>query len=199
MADIDRRTLLKAGVLAPFASALTWTKVEAEQAGLAATAARSDAAARGQVYEPKFFSPHEWRTVQVLSDMILPADERSGSATDAGVPEFIDFMMGDRPDMQTAVRGGLAWLDVECRERFGSAFTDCDERQRGALLDDIAWPDRAPESMAHGVAFFTRFRDLVATGFWSSRMGVDDLGYIGNVPNPAWAGCPPEALRALGL
>lgn len=199
MADIDRRTLLKAGALAPFASALAWTKVDAEQAALAATAARAEAAASGQAYEPKFFTAHEWRTARLLSDMIVPADERSGSATDAGVPEFMDFMMLDRPEMQTTMRGGLAWIDAECRDRFGAPFADCDESQRGVLLDAIAWPARARPEMSHGVAFFNRFRDLVATGFWSSRVGVEDLGYIGNVPNPAWDGCPPEALRKLGL
>lgn len=199
MNPMNRREMLKLAALAPMASALTWTNVEAEQASLAAVAARADAAATGTAYRQQFFTPHEWRTVQVLADMVIPADERSGSATDAGVPEFIDFMMIDRPAMQTAVRGGLGWMDGQCRERFGRDFSDCDDTQRGALLDDIAWPARTPPELSHGAAFFTRFRDLVATGFWSSRIGVADLGYIGNVPNPGWDGCPPEQLRRLGL
>lgn len=199
MADIGRRTLLKAGALAPFASALSWTKVEAEQAAVASAGARAEATLANRQYEPQHFDPHQWRTVRILADMIIPADERSGSASDAGVPEFIDFMMGDRPDMQTAIHGGLAWIDAQCRGRFDSTFVDASEPQRGALLDDIAWPARARPELSHGVEFFNRFRDLVATGFWSSRIGVEDLGYIGNIPNPGWDGCPPEQLRRLGL
>ena len=197
MKPMDRREMLKVAAVAPVASALSWTRVEAEQAGLSAVAARRAAAAAGHAYQPQFFNAHEWDTVRVLSDMILPADERSGSATDAGVPEFIDFMMTDRPDMQIAVRGGLAWLDSESRDRSGATVVAATDAQRGAILDDIAWPARARPEHSHGVAFFNRFRDLVATGFWSSRMGVDDLGYIGNVVNPAWDGCPPEAVRKL--
>ena len=199
MNPMNRREMLKLAAITPMASALTWTNVEAEQASLAAVAARADVAATGTPYRQQFFTPHEWRTVQVLADMVIPADERSGGATDAGVPEFIDFMMIDRPAMQTAMRGGLGWMDAQCRERFGRDFVDCDAVQRGALLDDIAWPARTPPELSHGAAFFTGFRDLVATGFWSSRLGVEDLGYIGNVPNPAWDGCPPEQLRRLGL
>lgn len=194
---MDRRELLKVAVVAPVASAFSWTRVEAEQAGLASRAARERARVQGRAYQPRFFSAHEWDTVGILSDMIIPADDRSGSATDAGVPEFIDFMMIDRPDMQTAIRGGLSWLDAECRDRFGADFPASSEGQRGAVLDDIAWPAKARPEHSHGVAFFNRFRDLVSTGFWSSRTGIADLGYIGNVVNPSWDGCPPEAVRKL--
>ena len=97
------------------------------------------------------------------------------------------------------MRGGLAWLDAECRERFGRNFVDCDDRQRRAVLDDIAWPARARPDLSHGVAFFNSFRDLTATGFWSSKMGVDELGYMGNTVVPEWKGCPEEQLRNLGV
>jgi len=148
---------------------------------------------------PKFFTPHEYDTVRVLVDLIIPRDERSGSATDAGVPEFIDFMMTDRPNQQTEIRGGLAWMDAECMRRFGKTFVDCADAERRALLDDIAWPKRARPEMSQGVAFFNRFRDLTASGFWSSKMGVEDLQYRGNTYVREWSGCPPEALAKLGV
>jgi hypothetical protein len=199
MSDIDRRTALKIAASVPLASSISWTNVEAEQAAIASRNALRAAVIAVQTYEPKFFNAHEWQTVRVLADLIIPADDRSGSATDAGVPEFIDFIMIDRAEMQTAIRGGLAWLDGQCRVRFSKAFVECTEAQRGELLNDIAWPARAASEHSHGVAFFNRFRDLVATGFWSSRVGVEDLGYIGNTYVTEWNGCPPEALRKLGV
>ena len=99
------------------------------------------------------------------------------------------------------MRGGLAWLDRECAERFGKSFLDATEADRKALLDDIAYPAKAkarPE-LGPGVAFFNSFRDLTASGFWSSKMGVEDLKFIGNTFNPNWNGAPPEVLRKLGL
>ena len=157
------------------------------------------AAAAGASAAPKFFTPEEWETVRVLVDLIIPRDERSGSATDAQVPEFMDFMMLDRPQMQEPMRGGLAWLESECRRRFGTGFVGASDRQRAALLDDIAWPARAKPEHSHGVAFFNAFRDLTAAGFWSSRMGIADLQYLGNTFVAEWNGCPPAALAKLGV
>jgi hypothetical protein len=97
------------------------------------------------------------------------------------------------------MRGGLAWLDTECRERFGKAFVECADPERTAVLDDVAWPDKAPAGLSHGVTFFNRFRDLTASGFWSSRIGVEDLRYTGNVPVQEWKGCPEAQLRKLGV
>jgi gluconate 2-dehydrogenase gamma chain len=131
--------------------------------------------------------------------MIIPRDERSGSATDAGVPEFMDFTMNDRPGMQKWMRDGLAWLDAQSSSRFSKPFAEASQTQREAILNDIAWPARAPAGMADGVSFFNRFRDLTSSGFWSSEMGVKDLRYMGNVFAPNWDGCPPEALRKLGV
>src|SRR5256885_5261236 len=140
-----------------------------------------------------------FRSVRVLVDLILPKDERSGSATDAGVPEFMDFMLGDDTDLQTPVRGGLAWLDRECDDRYTKTFVACTDVERAAVLDDIAWPRKAkPEHMA-GVAFFNSFRDFTASGFFSSRVGIQDLRYIGNTFVAEWKGCPPEALAKLGV
>jgi len=137
--------------------------------------------------------------VRVLVDLIIPRDERSGSATEAGVPEFMDFMMTDRPDGQTPMRGGLAWLDNESLERNSKTFLEATEQQRTAILDDIAWPKKAKPEMSQGVAFFNMFRDLTASGFWSSKIGVADLDYRGNTFVADWTGCPPEALQKLGV
>lgn len=147
----------------------------------------------------QFFTEHEMETVRVLVDIIIPRDERSGSATEAGVPEFMDFMMNERESARPGMRGGLAWLDRECRDRFGKTFVACTDAERTAVLDDIAWPDRARPEMRHGVAFFNSFRDLTAAGFWSSRMGVEDLQYMGNTPQASWDGCPEPALVKLGV
>ena len=151
-----------------------------------------------EMWETQFFTDHEFETVRQLSNMVIPADERSGNAEDAGVPEFIDFMMLDRPSNQTPMRGGLSWLDVQCRRMFDKNFIDCNRQQKEQILDKIAYPDEAAPEMQAGVNFFNDFRDLVATGFWSSKMGIEDIGYIGNKPNN-WQGCSHEALAHVGL
>jgi hypothetical protein len=186
---MDRRQALEFLASIPLASTFTFTGAEV---------ARAQAAVRSG-FTPRFFTDHEHRTVRVLVDLILPRDQRSGSAIDAGVPEFMDFMMIDQPARQAAMRGGLAWLDLESRERFGSAFADSPAPDQAALLDLIAWPETAPAELSQGVAFFTAFRDLTATGFFTSKAGFDDLGYVGNEFVTEWTGCPGEALRKLDL
>lgn len=200
---MKRRDVLKLLLAAP-AAGFTWTDAEAMQAATAAQTAR--AAATAKPFVPKFFTAAEFRLVNVLADIVIPKDERSGSATDAGVPEFMDFMMIDQPARQVAMRGGLAWLDVECQKRFDKTFLTCAAAERTAVLDDIAWPSRpstgsgqAPRDLAHGVAFFTSFRDLTASGFWTTRMGIDDVQYMGNRSVAQWRGCPDEALKKLGV
>lgn len=197
MAKLNRRSMLQLLGAAPVAAGFTWTEAEAAQAAAASQTARRSAAA--PAFKPKFFSAHEYATVRVLVDLIIPKDDRSGSATDAGVPEFMDFMMDDQPGRQTAMRGGLGWIDRECEKRFDKRFVECGDTERTAVLDDIAWPQKATPAFAHGVAFFNSFRDLTAAGFWSSKMGVIDLQYTGNTMMPEWPGCPPEALKKLGV
>jgi gluconate 2-dehydrogenase gamma chain len=150
---------------------------------------------------PQFFTPHEFATVTVLADLILPADERSGGASEAGAPAYIDFALREVEDdaMRLGMRGGLAWLDAESGRRFGRTFVDASPAQRTAILDDIAWPARTPPALANGAAFFSDLRDLVATAYWSSRTGVRDLQYQGNRALPEWTGCPDAALRKLGV
>jgi gluconate 2-dehydrogenase gamma chain len=192
----SRRDVLKLLLAAP-AATIAWSDAEAVQAAAAAQTTR--AAPATQPFVPKFFTPDEFRLVNTLADIIIPKDERSGSATDAGVPEFMDFMMIDQPLRQVAMRGGLAWLDRECQVRFDRMFLDCTDSERHAVLDDIAWPAKAKPEFAHGVAFFTSFRDLTAAGFWTTRMGIDDLQYMGNRSVARWNGCPDAALKKLGV
>ena len=191
---IDRRTALKVVVAAPFVTSLMWTEPEVAEAQR-----RTAAALLAGAFEPRFFTASEWQTVRMLADLIIPRDERSGGATDVGVPEFMDFMMLDQPGNQSAMRAGLTWLDAESQRRFGKVFTTCDYAQHTALLDEIAWPNRAPQSLKDGVAFFVSFRNLVLTGFWTSKEGIADLQYIGNTFVPEWEGCPQPALDKLNV
>jgi len=153
----------------------------------------------GTQFAPAFFTPDEWRTVRSLVDVVIPRDDRSGSATDAGVPEFMDFMMVENPTSQPWMRDGLKWLGDECRKRFGREWTASSAAQHRQLLNVIAFPKTAPAALKAGVEFFSRFRDLTSSGFWTSRMGVKDLGYQGNVTVPVWSGCPEPALTKLGV
>ena len=210
---LRRRDLLRLLAAAPVAAGFTWTDAEASAAGTLAQAARATQPATP--FTPAFFTAHEYDTVRLLADLIIPRDERSGSASDAGVPEFMDFLLAEEPKLpeasrrQTAMRGGLAWLDLECQRRFDATFVGCRGDQRTALLDDISQPPPAdpetdadpytPPPAAHGRAFFASFRDLTATGFWTSRMGVADLQFMGNRVVADWTGCPSEALAKLGV
>jgi hypothetical protein len=196
---VSRRAALQLITSAPIAAGLVWTEAEAQQAHHLAQTARAAAQKGKAAYKPKFFTAHEYQTVRVLVDIIIPRDERSGSATDAGVPEFMDFIVLDQPTRQTAMRGGLAWLDLECQRRFAKTFVGSTDAERTAVLDDIAWPHKAAPAFSHGVAFFNSFRDLTASGFWTSKIGMADLQYMGNTFVPEWTGCPDAALKKLGV
>ncbi|MEX2611555.1 MAG: gluconate 2-dehydrogenase subunit 3 family protein [Gemmatimonadota bacterium] len=193
MTPVNRRDALKMMAAAPLLGVLEWTPDEVKRSAMQIDALRTQ-------YQPQFFNDHEWRTVHVLVDLIIPADEHSGSATDAQVPEFMDFMLNEGSrGRQNTMREGLAWLDAESRARFDADFLSATDAQRRAILDDISWPDRAPESVREGVGFFNSFRDMTAAGFFSSRIGYDDLQYMGNAYVPEWTGCPEPALRKLGV
>jgi hypothetical protein len=196
--EMSRRDAVQVLAYMPFAAILSWPAVEQERMRSFVDAAM-ESAKRGAQYVPKFFTAEEFRAARILADMIIPRDDRSGSSSDAGVPEFMDFMMIDRPKDQTWMRTGLAWLDAQASTRLGKPFADATDTQREQILEDIAWPARAPASMAAGVEFFNHFRDLTSSGFWSSRIGVKDLEYIGNQALPDWDGCPPAALAKLGV
>ncbi len=145
-----------------------------------------------------FFDEHEMKTIRILVDIIIPKDDVSGSATDAKVPEFIEFIVKDMPRHQVPMRGGLKWLDIQCLKRFNSDFASCNATQQIEMIDEIAFPAKAKPEMQQGVAFFNLLRDLTATGFFTSEIGIKDLGYVGNKPNQ-WDGVPQDVLDQYGV
>ena len=201
--NINRRDSLKLMGAASLAG-LTWTSCEPQTAvteeheHVHGDSAHQISDADQQLMDEPFFTDHEMKTVTVLGNLIIPADKRSGNAEDAGTPAFIDFMMKDQPWHQTGMRGGLRWLDHQSAKQFGKNFVDVSEAQQKKLLNQIAYPERATPEMSQGVNFFNNFRDFVATGFFTSKMGIEDLGYIGNRPN-VWQGSPQEVLDRLGV
>lgn len=198
MSEMNRRDALRVLGLAPIAASLGIAPAHLERV----TRAVAKLEELGAPGTPTFFTAHEWATVRVLVDYIIPRDERSGSATDAKVPEFIDFLLSDKESSESsrvAMHGGLAWLDNQCQHRFGKSFLSATDAQRRQLLDDVAWPKKARPELHPGVVFFSRFRDLTASGFFSTQMGWQDVQYKGNVAVPVWNGCPAEALAKLGV
>ena len=151
-----------------------------------------------KLHAETFFTPHEMATITVLGDIIIPKDEKSGSASDAKVPEFIEFIVKDIPDHQVPMRGGLRWLDLQCTNRYNKAFVDCSPQQQTEMVTDIAYPLKARPEMKQGVTFFNRMRDLTASGFFTSKMGIADIGYAGNTPNK-WTGVPADVLQQYGM
>ena len=145
-----------------------------------------------------FFTPQEMATITVLGDIIIPKDDVSGSASDAKVPDFIEFIVKDMPEHQVPMRGGLRWLDMQCFKRYNNSFTDCNSQQQLEMVDAIAYPKKAKPEMEPGVAFFNLMRNLTATGFYTSEIGGKDVGYMGNVPNQ-WNGVPDDVLKQYNL
>jgi hypothetical protein len=185
-----RRDAIKAMALAPLA-AITWNRQDVERAAEYAAAPQSAL---------KFFTPEEWRCVRVLVDDISPRDARSGSATDAKVPEFMDFILNERnPGQKAAMHEGLAWLDTEMDIRHGRPYAACTRAERHKILDDIAWPSRTGVALRARATWFNSVRDLTAAGFFSSRVGWRDLGYAGNVFVPRWEGSSKPVMEKLGL
>jgi hypothetical protein len=154
--------------------------------------------ANKKLSEEVFFTPAEMVTITLLGDIIIPKDKVSGSASEAKVPDFIEFIVKDMPEHQTPMRGGLRWLDLNSLKRFGNSFANITDKQRLELVDEIAYPNKAKATMKQGVAFFNLMRNLTTTGFYTSEMGVKDVGYMGNVPNQ-WNGVPDDVLKEHNL
>lgn len=143
-----------------------------------------------------YFDTHEMSTIATLCDIILPATETAGSATDAEVPAFVEFIVKDLPSNQLPLRGGLMWLDGEAQKRFNLQFDNCSATQQISIVDDIAYPDpdgQKPQ-FGPGIKFFSLMRDLTLTGYYTSKIGIKDLGYKGNIPN-IWDGVPADVLK----
>ena len=152
-----------------------------------------------RLLKEKFFTDEEMATITVLGNLIIPADEHSGNASDAGVPEFIEFMAKDLPEMQTPLRGGLRWLNLEMLHRHDKIFKECGTNQQTALLDEIAFPDTAKPEMHQGVAFFNHFRDLVAIGFWTSKIGIKGTWLSRQYAHGLGWPHPQDVMESLGI
>jgi len=154
--------------------------------------------AKPAIYTRKVFDDHQWKTVRVVCDLILPADESSPSATGAGVPEFIDDWLDFRrredgnDSLAALIQGGLSWLDSESRRLFQKDFVLGNEDQQRQILDRVAWPAKAKPEDRRWVGFFNRMRDLTVSGYFSSKAGVADLPYLGNKAVAEWKGCDPK-------
>jgi gluconate 2-dehydrogenase gamma chain len=161
---------------------------------------KEETAQEKEVRSKTFFTADEMATITILGDIIIPKDEVSGSASDAKVPDFIEFIVKDMPEHQTPMRGGLRWLDIQCLKRYEKAFSDCSHQQQMEMVDDIAWPEKAKGKpwLTQGVSFFNLMRNLTATGFYTSQIGYKDIGYMGNVPNQ-WNGVPADVLKQYDL
>ena len=209
---MDRRNSIKALIMGTVSTSVlveackdSNTKIEAkpdvaETGGLNYDRTPQELADYKKLMADKFFTDDEMATITVLSDIIIPKDEVSGSASEAGVPAFIEFIVKDMPYHQTPMRGGLRWLDVQCMKKYDKGFKDLSAAQQIEMVDLIAYPDRAkgkPE-LTQGVAFFNKMRDLTVTGFYTSKMGVKDIGYVGNAPNQ-WNGVPEDVLKQYGV
>lgn len=144
-----------------------------------------------------FFTPEEMESITILSDIIMPQDEQAVSATQAGVPVFIEFIVKDMPEHQLPLRGGLMWLKRESNRRFDQSFNTASESQRLEIIDSIAYP-KDFEKNSPGPVFFNRIRNLVVTGYFTSEPGVNYLGYVGNQAN-VWDGVPQEVLDKHGV
>ena len=148
----------------------------------------------------QFFNEHEMETINVLCALILPANDNFGSGSDAGAPDFIEFMAKDIPEMQTTLRGGLMWLDHKCNTEYQVEFKAAAKQQQKEILDEIAYydPEIALDKQALEIQFFNLMCNLTLTGYYTSKMGIDDLGYQGNMPN-IWDGVPEDVLQQHGV
>jgi len=207
---MDRRESLKSILLGSIAGGLVITSCEPNMAiddlAISEKAAHyfgrtpEEKEELAKLYAETFFSKHHMETLAVLCALILPANDTYGSATDAGVPDFIEFMSKDIPEMQTPLRGGLMWLDHTCNTNFGTEFKLTIPEQQKQVLDAIAYPDvEIPNNeQVLEVQFFSLMRNLTLTGYFTSKMGIEDLGYKGNTPN-IWDGVPEEVLNQHGV
>jgi len=147
-----------------------------------------------KVLAEEYLNEHELATIAVLCDIILPANDSFGSATNAGVHEFIEFIVKDLPSHKIPIRGGLMWLDNFSNKNYGNEFISCTNTEQLEICDQIAYPNKTKPELKQGEKFFTRMRNLTLTGYYTSKMGIEDLGYKGNTPN-VWDGVPEEVLK----
>jgi gluconate 2-dehydrogenase gamma chain len=192
---ISRRDVLRTlAVGATTGSVLTM--IPAQAAEFAHALVQKEKAAAGK-YAPKFFPAHQYETLVSLCDTIIPKDEKSGGAVEAGAPEFIDLITSENVEYQTQFGGGLMWLDNHSVDEFGKVYMECTPEQRKTTLDLIAYRKngKARPELKQGIAFFAALRDMTCDGFYTSKIGIADLQYIGNVSRSEFPGCPPVPER----
>ncbi len=193
MKSISRRDILKSLTLGAVASSvLRVIPAQAAEYAHNMVAAEKAATAEG-TYAPKFFSPKDFKTLQVLCQTIIPADADSGGAMEAGAPEFIDLLTSENPKYQLQLGGGLMWLDAACMDRYDKPYLDCTSEQQKEILDAIAYSKNAEKDpgLSPGVEFFAFLRGMTADGFFTSQIGIKYLGYVGNTYLLSFNGCPP--------
>lgn len=205
---MNRRANLKLLLTGSLGTGLIWSACspEVKQADLSPRIVGGTAGGRipeeddrdSKLLSENFFTELEMKKLNLLVDIIIPADEVSESASQAKVPEFIEFMMKDQPANQTVFRGGLMWLDHQADERNSKSFLEISESQRMEIIDDIAWPDKAKKEFETGVKFFNALRNMTVTGFYTTEIGFKDIGYVGNTPN-VWEGVPQDVMNQYGL
>jgi hypothetical protein len=190
--QISRRNILKSlSVGAAAGSVLLAIPLEAAE--YAHNVIQAEKASGTGEYTPKYFNAHQYATLQRLCETILPADADSGGAIAAGAPEFIDLLTSESPEYQVKLGGGMMWLDSACDLRYGSAYLECAPQQQKEMLDLIAYRKNAEHdpSLRYGVEFFSFLRNLTSDGFFTSKIGIEYLGYMGNTFLLEFPGCPP--------
>ncbi|HEV3375250.1 MAG TPA: gluconate 2-dehydrogenase subunit 3 family protein [Candidatus Acidoferrum sp.] len=193
MRGVSRRDILKTLVMGAVGGSVLQV-IPAEAAEFAHQVVRKEKAASPTgKYAPKYFSAHQYDTVSALCDAIIPKDEKSGGALDAGAPEFIDLLTSENPEYQLKLGGGLFWLDNFCMDKYEKVFLDCRPEQRKEALDLIAFRKNAKQDpgLSQGVAFFAFLRNMTCDAFYTSKIGIADLQYIGNTSLHEFPGCPP--------
>lgn len=141
-----------------------------------------------------FFTKDEIQKIKTLANLILPPSP-IGNIEQAEVIEFIEFIVKDVPSLKKTIRNGLYWIDDYCKNNFNKTFIESNQNEQKRVLDLVAFPknNKTKEEI-----FFSTFRDLVITGYFTSEVGIKDLGYKGNQPN-IWDGVPEEILKEHGL
>jgi gluconate 2-dehydrogenase gamma chain len=172
--DVSRRALL---VLMGGAGAELLSAQQAAHVHQEVAAGR----AKGE-YKPKVFSAHEYATLRRLAELIMPPDEHSKGALEAGAPEFIDILCGGNEELRGIYTGGLSWLDAQMKRRHQGAFVEAKPAEQTAMLDLLAYRKNEAEhpELAPGIRFFTWVRDMVVDAYFTSKAGMDDVGFMGN-------------------
>ncbi len=189
---ISRRDILR-NLAVGAAGGSVLQMIPAKAAEIAHEMIQQEKAASAGKYAPKFFTAHQYQTLLFFCDAILPKDEFSGGAVEAGAPEFIDLLTSENEEYQVTLGGGLMWLDNFSADRYEKTFLQCTQEQQKEVLDLIAYRKnaRSDPALSQGVGFFAKLRMMTCDGFYTAKIGVEDLKYIGNTAIAQFPGCPP--------